>query len=193
MTEQLQDIGRRLAALRQIEGYSIAAFAEKMGVSADDLTAYEAGQRDFSFSFLYTAAGLLGVDVMDILSGDSPKLSGCCLVRRGQGFAIDRRKNYSYKHLAYTFKGKLSEPFMVTVEPTSEDKPPEQHAHTGQEFDYMVEGQMRFYLGDLSYDLNEGDSVYYDSGLPHAMQALGKTPATFLAVVMKGDDDDAAV
>ena len=192
MTEQLQDIGRRLAALRQIEGYGAEAFAKKIGVSTEDLAAYEAGQRDFSFSFLYQAAGLLGVDVMDILSGDSPKLSSCCLVRAGQGFSIDRRKNYVYKHLAYTFKGKLAEPFMVTVEPRA-DETPVPHAHAGQEFDYMVSGRMRFILGEISYDLNEGDSVYYNAGLPHAMQALDDQPATFLAVVMKGEDNDDAV
>jgi mannose-6-phosphate isomerase-like protein (cupin superfamily) len=49
----------------------------------------------------------------------------------------------------------------------------------------MVSGSMRFYIGDISYDLEEGDSVYFDSGVPHAMRALNGKPAQFIAVVIK--------
>ncbi|MDR3208036.1 MAG: cupin domain-containing protein [Oscillospiraceae bacterium] len=187
MTEQLTDIGRRLAALRQIEDFTAEDFAQRLGITPEDLTAYEGGQRDFSFSFLYNAAALLGVDVVDLMSGESPKLSGCCLVRGGGGFAVDRRAAYSYKHLAFTFRDKLAEPFMVTVAPKADA--PEQHAHAGQEFDYVVSGQVRFFLAGQVYDLAPGDSVYYDSGLPHAMQATGGAPASFLAVVLAARAD----
>lgn len=191
MTEQLQDIGRRLRALREIQDISEARFAEEMNVSLEELKSYEEGMRDFSFSFLYSAANLLGVDVIDILSGDSPKLSTCCVVKRGEGFSIDRRASYAYKHLAYTFRHKLAEPFRVTVEPKEET--PVLHQHEGQEFDYIISGAIRFYLQDMVYDLEEGDSIYFDSGVPHAMQALHSKPATFLAVVMKGEAPHASV
>jgi quercetin dioxygenase-like cupin family protein len=62
---------------------------------------------------------------------------------------------------------------------------PTLHDHKGQEFNYMVSGSMRFYIGDISYDLEEGDSVYFDSGVPHAMRALNGKPAQFIAVVIK--------
>ncbi|MDR1157406.1 MAG: XRE family transcriptional regulator [Oscillospiraceae bacterium] len=192
MTEQLIDIGQRLRGLRLSQDLSPEAFAAHLGVSPEELGAYERGEKDFSFSFLYTAARHLGVDVVDLLSGDSPKLSTCCLVRRGGGFSIDRRQAYSYKHLAFTFRNKIAEPFMVTAEPKGEESPV-QHAHEGQEFDYMVSGRMRFFLGDIVYDLEAGDSVYFDSGVPHAMQTLNGEPATFLAVVMKGENQDAVV
>lgn len=192
MNEQLADIGIRLRGLRLIQDFAPGDFAQKLGVTAEELLAYEAGEKDFSFSFLYNAAELLGVDVVDLMSGDSPKLSACCLVRRGGGYAVSRRKAYSYKHLAFTFRGKMAEPFMVTVEP-GEEEAPTKHAHEGQEFDYMVSGRMRFFLGDMVYDLEPGDSVYFDSGLPHAMRTLDGKPAAFLAVVMKGETRDASV
>ncbi len=183
MTEQLKDIGRRLSDLRSIMDFTPEAFAERLGVSAQELASYEAGGRDFSFSFLHNAAQILGVDVIDLITGESPRLSTCCVVRKGQGLAIDRRAAYSYKHLAFTFRDKRAEPFLVTVEPKAEERPA-LHSHDGQEFNLMLSGSMTFYIGEISYVLNEGDSVYFNSAVPHAMKALGNAPATFLAVVM---------
>lgn len=183
MTEQLRDIGRRLSDLRSIMDFSAEDFSAKMGVSPGELKSYEAGERDFSFSFLHNAAQLLEVDVIDLITGESPRLSTCCVVRKGQGLSIDRRAAYSYKHLAYTFRDKKAEPFLVTVEPKPGEAPV-LHSHEGQEFNLMLSGSMTFYIGEISYDLCEGDSVYFDSNVPHAMKALGDAPATFLAVVV---------
>ena len=44
---------------------------------------------------------------------------------------------------------------------------------------------MKLYIGDICYELEEGDSVYFDSSVPHAEQADGDEPAQFIAVVMK--------
>ncbi len=182
MTEQLKDIGRRLSDLRSIMGLDAEAFSAMMEVTPEDLLAYEAGEKDFSFSFLHNAAGILDVDVIDLLSGESPRLSSCCLVRKGEGLSIDRRSAYNYKHLAFTFRHKLAEPFLVTVQPS--DEIPTLHAHEGQELNYMESGRMTFYLGEMTYELAQGDSVYFDASIPHAMRAMEGAPAVFLAVVM---------
>ncbi|MDR0248602.1 MAG: cupin domain-containing protein [Oscillospiraceae bacterium] len=191
MTEQLKDIGLRLAGLRQIMNFTPEAFAAAAGVSARELAEYEKGERDFSFSFLYNAAELLGVDVVDLMSGQSPTLSTCCLVRSGKGLAVDRRAAYRYSHLAHTFRGKYAEPFLVTVEPKEGE--PELHSHDGQEFNYLLEGKMRFYIGTLAYDLTPGDSIYFDASEAHAMRASGGESAVFLAVVMKGAEHHASL
>jgi quercetin dioxygenase-like cupin family protein/DNA-binding XRE family transcriptional regulator len=183
MTEQLKEIGSRLTMLREIMDHSQAQMAEKLMISESEYQQYENGELDFSFSFLYNAANILKVDVLDLLSGESPKLSTYAIVRAGQGFDISRRKAYDYKHLAYTFRNKKAEPFLVTVEPKPKEKPT-LHAHDGQEFNYMITGSMTFYLNDFKTILNPGDSIYFDSSVPHAMQADGET-AVFLAVVMK--------
>ena len=184
MGEQLKDIGMRLAALRDACDLSEEEMARRLEVSTEDYRAYERGEKDFSFSFLYNAAGVLGVDVFDIMSGESPRLSTCTVVRAGEGYSINRRAAYDYRHLAFTFRKKLAEPFLVTVAPSGEGVTPTLHAHGGQEFNYVVSGQMQFYIGEISYTLNTGDSVYFDSGTPHAMRALGGVPCQFLAVVI---------
>jgi quercetin dioxygenase-like cupin family protein len=184
MTDQLMEIGGRLSALRDIMDIPAKKMAEEMKLSIDEYIAYERGEKDFSFSFLYSAATILGVDVVDIISGESPKLTLCTLVRKGEGYDIARREAYDYKHLAFTFSKKKAEPFMVTVEP-KEDSTVTLHSHAGQEFNYMVSGSMEFHLDNISHELNEGDSIYFDSSVPHAMKAVGGQPAKFIAVVIK--------
>jgi len=184
MTEQLTEIGNRLKALRDVMDITAEKMAEEMKIGIGDYNAYERGERDFSFSFLLNAATILGVDVVDIISGESPKLTTCALVRKGEGYDIMRREAYNYKHLAFTFSKKKAEPFMVSVEPKQSGELT-LHSHDGQEFNYMVAGSMEFYLADMVYKLNEGDSVYFDSSVPHAMKAVGGQPAKFIAVVIK--------
>lgn len=182
MTEQLREIGTRLRALRDIMGYSIAYMAEKCGITEEAYKAYESGERDFSFSFLFNAANLLGVDVLDIMTGDSPKLSNCALVRAGQGFKVDRGYAYSYMHLAFTFRNKKADPFLVTIMP---EDTPALHGHEGQEFQYVLNGEVQFKFGDTEYTLHPGDTVYFNASVPHATWALNGELAQFLAVVVK--------
>ena len=179
------DIGKRLFFLRDSLDLSQEAIAEKLGVSPPEYDLYEQGKNDFSFSFLYNAANVLGVDVQDLISGDSPKLSRVSVVRKGRGYDITRREAYDYKHLAFTFRNKKAEPFLVTIEPKAEKKEPEKNSHEGQEFCYIVSGSINFFLDGDVYELFEGDSVYFDSALPHAMQAGNNRSAAFLAVVIK--------
>jgi quercetin dioxygenase-like cupin family protein len=183
MNDQLKDIGMRLACIREDCEISDEQLAQKLGVDLDTYRSYEKGEIDFSFSFVYNAAEALGVDVLDLISGSSPTLSTCCMVKKGKGFSVKREEDYDYKHLAYTFKGKKSEPFLVTI--THEDKTPVLHGHEGQEFNYVLSGKMTFYIGDISYELEAGDSVYFDSGVPHAVKTTTEEPATFIAVVIK--------
>lgn len=183
MNNQIKDIGMRLAGLRDDMEISTAEMAEKLGVDEETYIAYENGKKDFSFSFMYNAADILGVDVLDLISGNAPTISMCSMVKKGQGYSVNRGHDYDYKHLAYTFKNKKGEPFLVTITP--DDKPPVMHGHEGQEFNYVISGQMKLYIGDISYELSEGDSVYFDSSVPHAEVALGDKEAQFIAVVIK--------
>ena len=183
MNEQIKDIGMRLACLREDMEISVAEMAKKLDVDEATYIGYEKGEIDFSFSFIYNAAEILGVDVLDLISGDAPTLNTCCFVRRGQEYSVQRENEYDYKHLAYTFRNKKAEPFLVTIKP--DGKPPVMHDHDGQEFNFLLKGKMRFYIGDISYELSKGDSVYFDASVPHAEQAIGDDETKFIAVVIK--------
>ena len=181
--QQLKEIGTRLADLREVKGISVDDMSQKLGITVDEYIDYENGENDFSFSFLYNVASILEVDVMDIMSGSSPTLTRCAIVKANQGFNISKEGDYDYKHLAFTFKDKKADPFLVTVYP--DKNVPELHAHDGQEFNYIVSGKMRFYIDQIFYELNPGDSIYFDSSIPHAEKAVGEDVLKFVAVVIR--------
>ena len=133
---------------------------------------------------MYNVAKIFNVDVVTLLNGDTtPQLTGCALARKGQGFKIVKDNQYDYRHLAFTFKDKLADPFMVTVLPNQSDLV--LHSHSGQEFNYIVEGTIKFTFGDMSYELEEGDSVYFDASIPHKEEPMKGKPARFIAVVIE--------
>lgn len=182
--QQIQLIAQRIRELRDISGLETAQVAEKTGIDLDEYEAYETGTRDFSFSHLFNIAEALGVDISDLLTGESPKLHGYILTRAGQGLAFNRRQQYQYRHLAYNFRDKLSEPFIVTVGQDEPGAVKQAHSHEGQEFDYVLEGTLKIVLGGNELYLKAGDSVYYDSSLPHVMYAM-EGDCRFIAVVVK--------
>ncbi|MBE6606766.1 MAG: helix-turn-helix domain-containing protein [Ruminococcaceae bacterium] len=183
MNEQIKDIGMRLRHLREDLEISAETMAAKLEVDVDTYRGYESGDLDFSFSLIYNAADILGVDVLDLISGNAPTLSMCSMVKKGKGYSVKRDDEYDYKHLAFTFRNKKAEPFLVTISPDT--KPPVMHDHEGQEFNYLLSGKMMLYIGDISYELSKGDSVYFDASVPHAEVALGDKDAQFIAVVIK--------
>lgn len=182
--ENIMLIAQRLKALREIMDVSVADMAKATGKSVQEYSEYESGKRDFSFSFLYTAAGKLGVDIVDIMTGETPRLSVCSVVRAGEGLKMERRKEYKYEHLAYIFKNKRLEPFLVTVEPNGVDATSHLKSHEGHEFNYIIEGGMILYIDKQQINLNKGDAAYFDARHPHAMKAQGGV-CRFLAVITK--------
>lgn len=184
MKDSIQTIAVRITDLREIAGKTKEEVAGASGIDLDIYEEYEAGKRDFSFSHLFNIANTLGVDISDLLTGDSPKLRGYIVTRSGKGLAFDRRKAYHYQHLAYNFKDKKAEPFIVVVEYDGQMEGKTAHSHEGQEFDYVLEGHMKIVLGGNDVYLGPGDSVFYDSSLPHAMYAVERD-ARFIAVVVK--------
>jgi len=84
---------------------------------AQDIEAYEAGQREVPVSFLYALAKATGVDLTALITGSEAKLHQYSLVKKGQGLSVSRRKAYKYQSLAYRFSRPGMEPFLVTVPP----------------------------------------------------------------------------
>ncbi len=183
MEEQLKEMGQRLAGLREIKGFTQQQMAENLNMSLEEYALFEEGKKDFSFSFMYNVASMLEIDVFNLLSGNSPTLTDCAIVRRGHEFFIKKEGEYAYKHLAYTFKDKKVEPFFVESMAGKEDG--KLHSHMGQEFNFVLSGSMELKIGELSYELHKGDSVYFNASIPHAIKVLGEKPVKFLAVVIK--------
>ncbi|MBR4743850.1 MAG: cupin domain-containing protein [Oscillospiraceae bacterium] len=187
MEYNIQEIAQRVMALRTLIGFTPEEMAEATNESVEEYLRHESGKVDFSFGFLYHCAEKFGVDIVELLTGENPHLSGYTLVRQGEGLPIEREEGFDYFHLAARFKNKLAEPFLVkaTYREEEQSRPIEMSAHEGQEFDFVLTGRLRFtYEGHIE-ELGPGDCIYYNSGKPHGLIATGGEDCTFLAVVLK--------
>ena len=183
MLENIRHIAQRIKELREISDISVESMAKKLNINVEKYIEYESGNVDIPVSFLYEIAGKFNVELTVLLTGEEPKLQRFAVVRKDKGLSIARRKEYKYQDLAFNFMHKKSEIFLVTVEPENEGKAVNKYSHAGQEFNYILEGQMKFFFNDKEIILNPGDSVYFDSGYEHAMLALGNVQLKFLAVI----------
>ncbi|MDE5583415.1 MAG: AMP-binding protein [Ruminococcus sp.] len=181
---KIREVAERIKAVRESVGLTAEEMAEKTGVSVYEYLAYEGGAKDFSFTFIYKFANATGVEITDLMEGESPKIYSYDITRKGGGLPIVRRKGMTYMRLAPKFRNKIGEPFMVTIPYVDEQyRVPHPHTHEGQELDIVVSGQLKVRIGDNEEILSEGDSIYYDSGEPHDEWAVGGKECKFYAVV----------
>ncbi len=187
MNYSIKEVAERIKGLREIIGISAGEMAEKTDCSADEYALIEKGEKDFSVTFVYKCAEVLGVDIIELLTGEVPKLKRYCVVRKGTGLPVKRREGLEYQHMAYLFRNKKMEPFLC-IAPYSEeeqDKPIPLSVHEGQEFDYILSGSLKVIIDGKIKVLEKGDSIIYDSGAPHGMIAVGGEKCEFIAILVK--------
>jgi len=186
MEEIIKGIGERLRGMREIMNVSPGEMAAVTGVSTEEYNEIEDGRKDFSFTFLYKAAHRFGIDMTELITGESPHLSGYVLTRAGEGLPIERRAGFRYLNLAALFRDRIAEPFLVTApyETGAESAAISLSTHVGQEMDYIVSGSLRVRIGEHEEIMHAGDTLYYDSGRPHGMVAVGGESCRFLAIVI---------
>lgn len=173
MKYDVKEISARLKATRESVDFTAEDMAKAAKISVEEYTAYENGERDFPISILDKCADALGVEMVELLTGNSPTLQTYSLVRKGAGLPIERRIGFTYQHMAYMFKKKKIEPLMVNI-PYEPDltKPIHLSVHEGQEMNFVVKGKIKFVIGNNIEYLNEGDCIYFDSNNPHGMIAI---------------------
>ena len=116
--------------------------------------------------------------------GDEPKMSTYFITRKGKGITVERTKAYKYQSLAAGFAGRKADPFLVTVHPKSEEEPIYLNPHPGQEYNLVLKGRMLLQINNKELILEEGDSIYFNSELPHGMKALDGEKVSFLAIIL---------
>ena len=190
MDYSLKDVAGRIKDLREAKGYTQEELAKLTGVSYEDYKVLEQGETDFSFTFIYKCAKACGVEVVDLLEGTSTTLSSFAITRKGEGLKILKKHGVEYDNLAPKFKDKLAEPFLVKFPylPEEQNAPMKLNSHKGQEFDVIVKGSLKVQVGNHVDILNEGDSIFYNSLIPHGMIAVSEGGCEFHAVVLNPQD-----
>ena len=190
VTNKLAEVSQRIVELRDIYGFTDEQMAEKAQVSLEEYHAFLDGREDMPFAFVHKCALAFGVEITDLLEGQSAKLSTYNVTRCGEGTTTANEEGILIQNIAPKFKKKLANPYWVKYEYSSElqSKPIEVTTHSGQEFDLVIKGTLKVQIGDNIEVLHEGDSIYYKSSTPHGMIAVDGEDCIFLAMVMAEDE-----
>ena len=187
MEHKIREIADRIKELRLVSGLSASDVAARMGMSEDEYAQCEAGGKNLSIAFLYHCALIFGVDMSDILEGKSPKLRSYALTRKGEGQKIEEAHHMVGFNLASGFRNRIALPLYMELNyhAGAEEERIDLVTHEGQECDIVISGRMKIQIGDKFEILNPGDCIYYDSGTPHGMVAVGGEDCSFYAIVLR--------
>lgn len=188
MTE-VNRIGNKIATIRDSLGLSREQLAERCDCSETVIAGLEQGELAPSLTPLIKITRALGVRLGTLLDDDTQV--GPVLTRSGETNGVSRVKSLEiasnagaldFFSLAVNKTSRHMEPFIINVKPASKDGAP-LSSHEGEEFIYVLGGAIEIEYGKNIYQLQPGDSIYYDSIVPHQVRASGAETARILAVV----------
>ena len=190
---KIQEMAGRIRELREISGFTPAEMAGKTGVSIEEYLLCEAGGSNLTFAFLYRCALAFGVDVTDLIEGQSPKLRSYTLTRAGKGQKIEQAHEMIYYNMASDFQNRIADPLFVENKYSDRafHSDIELTSHIGQECDLIIKGCMKVQVGEHIEILHEGDCIYYDSSIPHGMVAANGEDCLFYAIVLRPQEEAA--
>ena len=183
-------IGAKIRGLRETKNLSIEEIAERSGLTVEQIESIETDQNLPSLGPLIKIARALGVRLgtfMDDNDDLGPIVTRAADREKDSSIsfsndATDARKHMEYHPLAQQKAGRHMEPFVIDINP--EDSPESQlSAHEGEEFIYVMQGEVEIVYGKETYKLGEGDSIFYDSIVKHHVHGAPGKSAKILAVV----------
>lgn len=181
MVKAMADIGERIKGLREACDVSVEDMASELDVDVETYLQWEATGEDVPISAIYHMACEFGVEFTEILTGTAAKLDTYHVVRKGQGREVDRYPGYHFEDLAWRYSRKIMQPLLVVLDPS--DEPAKLVTHSGQEFNLVIEGSVVVSWADKEFVLNEGDSIYFNPGIPHGQRCGGDVPAKFVTII----------
>lgn len=166
-----QLIGERIASLRSVKNITSGDLALKAGLSVDQLDHIETGKSIPSLGVLIKISRALGLRLGTIL--DDADKEGPAIARAGEHrstISFSTNENESREHLDFVSlapnkTGRHMEPFIIEIVPN--EKKSLVSSHEGEEFIYVLEGNVVIYYGNEVINLSCGDSIYIDSIVNH--------------------------
>jgi len=181
-------VGKKIKSIRESKNISVDELSERSGLATTQIASIEESDNLPSLAPLIKIARVLGVRLGTFLD-DNDNL-GPVISRKEvrtesisfSGGAVNARTHMEYFSLAGHKSGRHVEPFIIDILPNEENKFT-LSAHEGEEFIYVLEGEVEISYGKDVYTLTQGDSIFYDSIVKHHVHAKDGKAAKILAVV----------
>jgi transcriptional regulator with XRE-family HTH domain len=181
-------VGERLRELRQQKNLSVRGLAALSGLAINTLSMIENGKTSPSVSTLQILARALEVPIAAFFEQETvaKKIVHVHSQQRPM-VTVDTTR---LEHLGKDLAGNAVQPFVVTLEPGS-GSGQNMIVHTGHEFVYCLSGQVLYSIEGETYRLEAGDSIVFESHLPHRWENTGSQPAQIILVLIPADLRDA--
>lgn len=181
------EVGAKIKGLREMRCVTLEELSERSGLSVEQIGKIESGAVTTSLTPLLKIARGLGVRLGTFL--DDTELSEPVLTKAAENsteavrFAGPTDKEgLEFHALAANKRDRNMEPFVIDVHPATEEKYL-LSGHEGEEFIYVLNGTVEVIYGKTKYRVEAGDSIYYDSIVPHHLHAADGKDARILAVI----------
>lgn len=160
----LDRIGAKLAAARKARGLTLQELSQRCGLSTSFLSQVERGVSAPSIVSLYRICRALEIPVSYVLPEPSSRTSP--VRRREEQFSVElSHSSVSYRYLSGAFPERSLEALI------NEFPPGYRHplvSHEGEEFGYVLEGELVLVVGEEEYPLRAGDAFHFPANRPHS-------------------------
>lgn len=176
-----------LRAVRQARGITLRELAQRTDIPYSTLSKLENGKMQLTYDKMFRLAMGLEIDVADLVSGPrtppSPGVLGRRSISRAGDWVNAVGDRYSHHYPASDLLQKRMVPIIIEVKARSVDELGGLVKHVGEEYLYVISGEMELHSTMYSpLALGPGDSVYFDSGMAHAYVRTSEGPCTVLSV-----------
>lgn len=187
MSDSKPSLGECLKALRKESGWTLTQVSQMSGLAISTLSKVENNQMSLTYDKLLQLAQGLKVDITELFgvkkAGAPPVARGARVFSKIDDGRIVETPNYVYRFLCTELSRKEMIPMLGTVTSESIDTFGELVRHPGQEFTYVLEGEVELHTDVYeALRLKAGESVYFESTMGHAYVSVGNTPARILCV-----------
>jgi len=173
-----RSFGTKMKQLRQVRKLSLEHLANKTGFSQRYLKEIEEGIAIPPVSAVIQIAKALSVDSGSFLSAEEQEASE----RRRRETFYKRTQAYSYKTLTLDAETKHMKAFLITIDPRQDHKMVA-YKHEGEEFIYVLKGEVEVMVGENLNLLKKNDTLHFDSGITHKLRNPCDNKAKLLVVL----------
>lgn len=181
-----QYIAMQVKSKRTEQGLKITDVARIAGLSQGMVSKIENAQVSTSLDTLSRLCDAIGLPISQLFSNYDRPTGSAQLTKSGEGMEVVRRgteKGHTYQ-LLNTQRGKKSsyEPFLISMDDAAEVFPT--FSHPGQEFIYILKGQIVYRHGNQLFEMGPGDSLAFDAEVPHGPEELREVPLQLLSFIL---------
>jgi len=161
----MDDLGNKVRKIRKDRGLTLAQLADKVGCSPSYICSIELSKASPSLDTLKKIADSLKVAIVEFFVSAEDR-SKPVVIHENERIKINggRWKTNIYLLVRSTHRKRM-EPFYSVFQPG--EGPFGLHKHEGEEFGFVIKGELEIHLNDDVYRVKENESFYYSSDIPH--------------------------